>query len=123
MPGHDPRRVIPLERKPKGPNKIARDLKNGIIEAAENLGSDGEGTGGLVGYLEFLGKKHPKAFAGLLAKVLPMQVTATVSNSMVGTVKIVTIPSGNYLSSKDMVQLQEPHTIDVIPEQDGGQDG
>lgn len=62
--------------RPKGsPNKTTAVLKDAIIAAAEATGSDGSGKGKLTGYLTFLAKSEPKAFAGLLGKVLPMQVT------------------------------------------------
>ncbi len=57
------------------PNKTTALLKEAIIKAAEQVGEDGQGTGDLIGYLRFLAKGEPKAFAGLLGKVLPMQVT------------------------------------------------
>lgn len=43
--------------------------------AAESAGEDMNGKGGLVGYCTFLATSEPKAFAQLLGKVLPMQVT------------------------------------------------
>lgn len=62
--------------RPKGsPNKTTALLKEAIIKAAEEVGEDGQGKGDLTGYLRFLAKGEPKAFAGLLGKVLPMQVT------------------------------------------------
>ncbi|WP_336802494.1 hypothetical protein [Kaistia sp. MMO-174] len=57
------------------PNKTTAVLKEAILAAAESVGSDGEGEGGLTGYLTFIAKNDIKAMAGLLAKVLPMQVT------------------------------------------------
>lgn len=62
--------------RPKGSvNKTTAMLKEAIIMAAENVGSDGTGKGSLTGYCEFLARSEPKAFAGLLGKVLPMQIT------------------------------------------------
>lgn len=62
--------------RPKGsPNKTTAALKEAIILAAEHVGSDGKGAGSLTGYCEFLARSEPKAFAGLLGKVLPMQIT------------------------------------------------
>ncbi|UDF30055.1 UNVERIFIED_ORG: hypothetical protein LHK14_01665 [Roseateles sp. XES5] len=62
-------------RRPAALNKATAVLKEAILEAAAEMGSDGEGEGGLVGYCVFLAKAEPKVFAGLIAKVLPMQVT------------------------------------------------
>lgn len=57
------------------PNKTTALLKDAIIKAAEAVGEDGNGKGALTGYLTRLAKGEPKAFAGLLGKVLPMQIT------------------------------------------------
>lgn len=57
------------------PNKTTALLKDAIIKAAEATGEDLNGKEGLVGYCKFLAAKEPKAFAGLLGKVLPMQIT------------------------------------------------
>lgn len=69
LPGAGPGR-------PKGlQNKTTALLKEAILKAAETTGEDGQGKDGLTGYCAFLAKSEPKAFAGLLGKVLPMQVT------------------------------------------------
>lgn len=57
------------------PNKTTALLKDAIIKAAEASGEDKQGKDGLVGYCTFLAKEEPKAFAQLLGKVLPMQIT------------------------------------------------
>lgn len=57
------------------PNKTTALLKEAIIRAAEAVGEDMQGKGKLTGYCKFLAKAEPKAFAQLLGKVLPMQVT------------------------------------------------
>lgn len=108
---------IKLKRKPpanaprrkKGQiNKITRDIKNGVLTAAENLGRDGNGAGGFIGYLEFVGWRHPKAFCHLLGKCLPLQVNAggdgTVRPGI--TLNVVSVESGNYLSSEDIERLR-----------------
>ena len=57
------------------PNKSTALLKEAILGAATATGSDGAGKDGLMGYCGYLAKSEPKAFAQLLGKVLPMQVT------------------------------------------------
>lgn len=57
------------------PNKTTALLKDAIMKAAEAVGSDTNGKDGVIGYCTFLAKEEPKAFAALLGKVLPMQVT------------------------------------------------
>lgn len=62
--------------RPRGSvNKTTAMLKEAILGAATNTGSDGKGRDGLMGYCAFLAVSEPKAFAGLLGKVLPMQLT------------------------------------------------
>lgn len=57
------------------PNKTTAVLKDAILKAAELVGEDGQGKGKTVGYLKRLAQTEPKAFAGLLGRVLPLQVT------------------------------------------------
>ena len=40
-------------------NKICRDLKNGLLDAAIEHGADGTGAGGLRGYLLMLATRYP----------------------------------------------------------------
>ena len=62
-------------RKRGTPNKTTGLLKEAILKAAELAGEDGAGKGKTVGYLKNLAVNEPKAFAGLLGRVLPLQVT------------------------------------------------
>jgi hypothetical protein len=73
-------------------SKIPQDLKQAIVDAASAYGSDGHGTGELTGYLFWLASRHPKAFSGLLGKLLPYQLTGTL-RSVVGQINIVSVPS------------------------------
>ena len=62
--------------RPKGsPNRVTVVLKEAILLAAETAGEDGQGRDGLEGYCRFLAREEPRAFATLLGKVLPLQVT------------------------------------------------
>lgn len=70
--------------RPKGtPNKTTQALKDAILLAGNEVGEDGEGKGGLTGYLRTLARSEPKSFATLLGKVLPMQVTGANGGPMV----------------------------------------
>lgn len=57
------------------PNKATALLKDAILKAAVLTGYDRKGKQGLVGYCRNLAENEPKAFAGLLGKVLPTQLT------------------------------------------------
>ena len=62
--------------RPKGSvNKTTAMLKEAVLKAAELHGQDGNGKGELTGYCLKLATEEPRAFAQLLGKVLPMQVT------------------------------------------------
>lgn len=61
-------------RKAGVPNKLTTALKDAIMLAAEEVGEDGNGKGGLTGYLRRVATEDVKAFAGLLGKVLPLEV-------------------------------------------------
>lgn len=68
LPGPGPGR-------PKGvPNKTTALLKDAILTAATQSGRDTKGKGGLVGYLKRVADEDMKAFAGLLGKVMPLQI-------------------------------------------------
>jgi hypothetical protein len=114
-PGFDPRRgkVPPPRKKPGAKALITRDLKQGIMDAAELYGSDGKGTGGLTGYLFLLAGKHPKAFAGLLGKVLPMTVSAAHQVSPVA-INIIAVPHDQYLSPADIARLSGPPALEPV---------
>jgi hypothetical protein len=61
--------------RPKGsPNKTTAALKDAIILAAEQTGNDGKGRDGLVGYLKHVAATDVKAFAGLIGRVIPLQI-------------------------------------------------
>jgi hypothetical protein len=52
------------------PNKVSGQLKDAILQAAEQAGGDG----GLVGYLTEQAKNNPARFMPMLAKLLPIQI-------------------------------------------------
>lgn len=82
------------------PNKTTAVLKEAIIAAAENVGSNGEGEGGLTGYLTFIAKNDIKAMAGLLGKVLPMQVTGE-DGGPIATITRIELVAPGYDDSTD----------------------
>ena len=54
--------------------KINKLIREAVLEAADNVGSDGKGKGGMVGYLQERAIDQPQAFMGLLGRAMPMQV-------------------------------------------------
>lgn len=69
--------------RPKGsPNKTTAALKDAILAGASTVGEDGNGKDGLEGYCRYLAKEEPRAFAGLMGKVLPMTVSGDPNNPL-----------------------------------------
>lgn len=74
----------------RGPSKVTHTIKEAVLLAANNVGDilyaqGEEGTGmklankGLVGYLEAVAMTDMKAFTGLMAKIMPVQIQAEVT--------------------------------------------
>lgn len=74
-----------IGKAPGTPNKTTRLLKDAILLAAEQVGEDGEGKDGLLGYLKTSAQKERKAFLGLLGKVLPLRLTGPTGSGPVLT--------------------------------------
>lgn len=64
-------------RKEGANGKINKLIRECVLQAADNVGSDGRGKDGVVGYLEERAKDQPQAFMGLLGRAMPMQVEGT----------------------------------------------
>ena len=61
-------------RKRGTPNAFSADYKGAIIEAAYRIGYDGNGKDGVIGYLKWVGTKHPDVFYEvLLTSLLPLE--------------------------------------------------
>jgi hypothetical protein len=55
------------------PSKSPNTLVEAILSAAEQVGEDGKGKNGLVGYLTRIALREPRMFVRLLLEVLPLQ--------------------------------------------------
>lgn len=97
----------------KGPNKLTQDIKQGIVAAAAAIGYDGNGLGGLQGYCEMLAEDYPKQFAGLLGRVIPLQINAQ-PGMFIGQVNLVGVPSDRYLTAEQIKALQPPDEPPII---------
>ena len=109
-------------RKKGSHNKVPYDLKRELVEAAAEVGFDGEGEQGLRGYLKHLAIRYPKCFANLLGKVLPINFTP--DPAPCATINVIGIEPGRFLSKEEMQDLQqvEARTIDHVPVHSPGQE-
>lgn len=63
------------------PNRTTQAVKDAVVEAFDRAGG--------VDYLVQLAKNDPRTFCGLIGKVIPLQVDATVDGQMTVTFKTV----------------------------------
>lgn len=56
------------------PNKTTALLRDAIITAAVEVGSNNKGKGGLLGYLRYVAWNEPKSYCGLIGRVIPLQI-------------------------------------------------
>jgi hypothetical protein len=108
---------VEANRKKGVPNKITKDIREGAIEGFTRHGSNGRGEGGFAGFCFYLAKKHPKAAAKIVEKLLPLNIHGQgFGNRAIGQINIVSVPHGVQLTKADMDQLREPHTIEHQPQ-------
>jgi hypothetical protein len=62
-------------RPPGSQNFFSREIKESVIRAANKVGLDGKGTGGMDGYLVRVALENQAVFCGLLRAVMGTQVT------------------------------------------------
>jgi hypothetical protein len=113
--------IAPRKPKPKPPikqkgaiDKLHRDVKKGILNAAIACGYDGEGEGGLDGFFLMCAQKHTRAFLHLVGKLVPLQVQNEISGAMISAVNVISVPHDHYLSAEDIAALRRPglHEVD-----------
>jgi hypothetical protein len=103
-PLRKPRHKFTEGRRPGSQNKFTRDIKNAVLQAAHNVGDD-RGQQGLTAYLEDLARHHKRAFAALLAKMMPLSVDATTTSTAVNEVRILSVPVGVQLTPENIAKL------------------
>lgn len=78
--------------KPRGAKtRTTKVLREAILIAAERAGRNGRGEDGLVGYLLRVAEEDVKAFAGLLGKVLPLQVTGDNGEPLLREIRLTVV--------------------------------
>jgi hypothetical protein len=97
------------------PNKATADIKQCFIEAAQRIGSDGRGKGGVRGFIEKTGRANPEALMLALSRFVPPPPKQEDAAPSISVVNIVPAPSGHYITAEQMNALLSPETIDVEP--------
>ncbi len=108
-----PKRWIPPPgpgRPAGGQNNFTKILKTAIIGAAESIGEDGRGKGGTLGYMRFLARNEPAVFAGLLKRILPIQVKADLDASGLAARMLQTAAA-----QKSLLNGSQAPPIDITP--------
>ena len=81
----------PGRGRPKGSrNKSTAILKDAILIAVECAGDELKPNSGLVGYLQYQAIENPVAMLGLIGKVLPLQVVASIKTTAAVSDKVLT---------------------------------
>ena len=104
----------PGYRRKGTPNKFTKDVKQWLLEAAMNIGLDGQGKNGGAGFSESVGRRNPEALLAALTKLLPKNdedIASTTNN--IGVVNIVAVPADRYLSAEDIQKLMPPEAEPV----------
>jgi len=60
--------------RPRGPNRVHHTIREAIVLAPEELGSDGRGAGGLLGFLKMVARKDLGSIVGLLSRCVPLSI-------------------------------------------------
>ena len=77
------------------PNKVTRDIRQAVLDAAAEFGSDGDGTEGLKGFIKKLAVEKPEKVADLLGKILPTQITGEGGGPLCGEVRVTIVDAGS----------------------------
>src|SRR5580765_2762056 len=75
-------------RKKGSISKITSDIKQGVLRGAHNCGYDGQGLGGVDGFLLACAQRYPKSYLQLLGRMLPMTMTPEASGPTITAVNI-----------------------------------
>ena len=97
---------------------MTADIRAGAIEGFARHGSNGRGEGGFAGFCFYLAKKHPKAAARIVEKLLPLTVNANgtgFGGPTISTINVVSIPSDHYISAADIAKMRGPVQLEHIP--------
>jgi|SRR5688572_20262733 len=102
------------------PNRITRTVKDWLLAATEASGHDGKGKDGAIGYLVWLSRNEPVAYAALLGRVIPMQIQASLSGNVEhsGTVKLTADQLAERLKARGLpvptLIEHDPNEFDLV---------
>jgi hypothetical protein len=111
VPGH---KAVSAGRPVGTVNKYTAEVKEVLMTAGANIGFDGKGKNGLLGFFEKLGRDNPAALAVHIVRAnCPMPKSDDDPGNTPGpiTFNIVSVPSDRYLSREQIKALEQPRLI------------
>lgn len=95
-------------RRPGSANVFTRLVKEAIVLAAEQVGSDGNGKGGLIGYLRAQARRYPEEYLKLLARLMPYQLVGPNDSAPVVKVELSLIEMQRRLEERGIPATYDP---------------
>lgn len=97
------------------PNKTTRNIRDAMTESAVKHGIDGEGTGGLTGFCQWLLKNDLKAWCHIFGRLVPLQVAAELDHrGGIMQVNVIGVPHGVHFSKEQVEQISNAES-DIMP--------
>jgi hypothetical protein len=102
-------------------NRTTLDIRQALIEGPARVGSDGEGTGGLLGYcqkaaLELAKKGDRAGYLSTLSKLVPPGTADdTAGAGYIGVVNVISVPRGCQYDSKSGKIIHADGTVTDPP--------
>ena len=114
----NPNAEIPRRAKGVPTNKLTTlDIQKGILEAANRVGADGRGSGGWVGYLESVARKHPKYFLPLFGRGVTLDINESDESEGPMSINIVSVPSGHLFDADGNLFARDAIATETKPVQ------
>jgi hypothetical protein len=112
---------IPLDAQVELADKLTsgkhEDLRLLVLDAAAEIGLDGSGKEGLLGYLKYAATAYPKQYMALLSKVMPLQIDSRSTVNVIEHVNIVSVPSDRYMPPK-VIEHSPQEIVKAVEVQD-----
>jgi len=84
--------------RPKGAqDRLPADLKKSFVDALRSFGSDGKGTDGIEGFIHHAIRNDLRGVLGVMAKIIPLQVKASVEGNHISNIIINAVPPNHFV--------------------------